>query len=225
MTATTRLNLPKTIAILIFISAAIFLTSSALAIDSTTSANRREKVQERIETKKENVENRISMVKEKMASREAAMKAKLATFKNKEKAQTAERVSTNLNTINKNQTTQMQNHLIKMSELLTKLENRVNQAKPDIKDPSAAKTAIANARANIASTSAAVTAQSEKDYTITITTESKIKADAQKARDSLKTDLMTVRKLVIDAKQSVSNAIRIARGNTKLQEGTPSGQQ
>ena len=42
----------------------------------------------------------------------------------------------------------------------------VSKAKPDIKDPAAAKIAIATARTNIASVSAVVTTQSEKDYTI-----------------------------------------------------------
>ena len=114
--------------------------------------------------------------------------------------------------------------LEKMSELLDKLEARVNSVGPDVKDPVVAKAAIADSRAKIAAATATVTAQSEKDYTLTITTESKVKADAQKMRDQLRADLQTTRQLVIDAKQSVANAIRNAKSSAGMKEGTASGQ-
>lgn len=201
-------------------------------VATSTAAARNQLVQQRIETQKENVENRIAAMKEQIASREAALKAKLQAFKDKKKAQIADRVNTALNRINENQTTQMKRHLGTMTTILDKLEVRVNQAAPDIKDPAAAKAAIASARAAISTASAAVTAQSEKDYTITVTSESKIGVDAKTQRDKLHTDLQAARKLVIDAKQAVANAIRTAKagslpvGKTVLEkEGTESGQQ
>ncbi len=143
---------------------------------------------------------------EKIASRTAALKTKLEAFRDKNKAAAAERINTNLNTINQNQTSQMQRHLDNMTVILNKLEARVSS-------PAAS---IAIARTNIASASAAVLAQSQKDYTITVTTEIRIKVDAKKQRDALHADLLALRKIVIDAKQSVGNAIR---------EGSSSGQQ
>lgn len=160
-----------------------------------------------------------------MASRAATLKVKLQAFKDKNKAVIAERVSVNLNALNQNQTSQMQKHLGNMSAIVDKLENRINQGSPDVKDPSGAKAAIASARANIASSSAAVTTQSLKDYTIQVTSETKIRADAKLQRDKLHTDLLALRKTVIDAKQSVANAIRIAKSSSEIKEATGSGQQ
>ncbi|MDP3758247.1 MAG: hypothetical protein Q8Q86_00865, partial [Candidatus Daviesbacteria bacterium] len=111
-----------------------------------------------------------------------------------------------------------------------KLETRVNRGEPDIKDPAAARTAIASARVTIASTSAAVSAQSLKDYTVTVSSEARVKLDAKLQRDKLHTDLLALRKIVIDAKQAVGNAIRVAKsGKIEIpragKEGTNSGQQ
>lgn len=182
-----------------------------------------------MEAKKDRVESRVTAMREKMATREAALKAKLDAFKDRRKAEIADRVNTNLNKINQKHTEQMTKHLDKMSALLTKLENRVNKGTADIKDPTAANSAIAAAKSAIASASAAVSAQAEKDYTLQVTAESKVKAEAQVKRDQLHADLQAVRKLVVDAKQSVSNAIRVAKSGpvpvgTGLKEGTPSGQ-
>lgn len=184
---------------------------------------RKENVKERIETRKENIQTRIANMKERVASKEAALKARLETFRDKKKAQVAERVNTNLNRINQNQVEQMQRHLNTMTSILDKLEARVNQSTPDIKDPALAKQAIADARAAISSASQALAAQTEKDYTITVTSESKIREDAKSMRDQLHTDLKALREQVRNAKKAVSNAIRVAKSGVK--EGTSSGQQ
>lgn len=179
--------LSRITAILIFSCLLIFAAYPVLAKDATTPATlRKEKVMEKIETRKE-----------KMASREAALKAKLEKFKDKKKAEVADRVNTNLNEINQKQTEQMLKHLDKMSALLTKLGSSGSS--------------ISDAKTAIASASAAARAQAEKDYTITITAESAVKKDAQKVRDALHTDLRNVRKQVIAAKQAVANAIRTVR--------------
>lgn len=242
VTVTARLNILKTIAILIFVAAAATLIHPVFAQalpagrqDATSSTTRREKVQQRIDTRMQKIDTRIASReakmmenreerKAKMATREAALKEKLQTFKDKKKAEIAERVNANLNKINQNHTSAMLKHLDKMSALLDKLEARVNQG-TDIKDPVAAKAAISSARAAVASASSDVSTQSQKDYTIAVTSETQVRVNAQKMRDALKTDLMSVRKLVIDAKQSVSSAVEIARSGSAMKEGTTSGQQ
>ncbi len=159
----------------------------------------------------------------KIASHEAQIRTKIQAFKDKQKAQIATRINTNLNKINQNQTDQMLKNLDLMSSLLDKLTARVNQGTPDIKDPATANQAIADARAAIDAARTAVEAQAQKDYTINVTTETKIKLDAKAQRDQLYKNIMATRKLVIDAKQAVSNAIRVAKSGSK--EATPSGQQ
>lgn len=139
--------------------------------------------------------------KEKVATREAALKAKLERFKDKTKAQVVDRINTNLNRINQKQTAQMLKHLDKMSTILGKLEADVTTTKEAI-----------------ATATAAVKLQAEKDYTIAISSEKTVKKDAQKTREQLHNDLKVVRVQVIDAKQAVANAIRLER-----KEGTPTG--
>lgn len=177
-----------------FLLSAVLFTSPVLALESTPSG--------KIPVLKPKVENRVDNIKAKIATREAALKEKLATFKDKKKAEVTERVSTNLNMINKNRTDQMLKHLGNMTVILDKLETRAGKS-----------AAITASRVNIASASSAVRAQAQKDYTITVTSESKVKADAQKVRLQLQADLQGLRKQVIDAKQSVANAIRESKSN------------
>lgn len=171
-------------------------------------------------TRKESVQQRVEEVKEKLATREATLKAKLAKFRDKRKAEVIEKVSNALNRINENHTKMMVKFLDRASTILTKLEERVNRGSVDIKDVTAAKTAIASAKAAIASASAAVNTQAEKDYTLTITSERRVKADAQAARKLLHADLQAIRKQVIDAKQSVANAIRVAKSGPSTSSGS-----
>lgn len=202
-----------------------FAEDSVLSKQASSGAVKRQIVQQQKQVSLKAAET----AKEKIASRTAVLKTKLQAFKDQRKAVAAEKINTNLSIINANQTKQMQNHLNTMTIILSKLENRVNQGTSDVKDPAAAKAAIASARALIATTSAAVSAQAEKDYTIEITSEAKIKTDANTQRNKLHADLLALRKMVVEAKQSVGNAIRIAKAGKaeiiEIKEGTTSGQQ
>lgn len=229
----------KASAISILFCAILIATYPAIAIEGTSSGTRKDVVKERvdtrkenvktrIETRKENVQERISTLKERMASREAALKERLLQFKDKKKAEVTERVSTNLNKINKNHTQMMLKFLNRASEILTKLETRVNQRSADIKDPTAANSAISEAKTAIMSATEAVNAQAEKDYTIVVSSESRVKVDTQAQRKKLHDDLAATREIVGDAKKAVSDAIRIAKGGPSASSGsreaTPSGQ-
>lgn len=235
-----KLTISKATAILVGLSVVISGFSPVLAQDqpvrstlktsliktaTSTATNKNQLLYQKITIK--NIEDQIANMRERLASKTALLKTKLQTFKDQTKATIAERVNANLNQINQNQTRQMQKHLDTMSSILDKLGARVNQPTPDIKNPVTAKEAIASARNVIATASAAVSAQSQKDYTIEVTTESKIRIDAQSMRNKLHTDILAIRKDVIDAKRAVANAIRIAKsGSTKSEkEGTTSGRQ
>lgn len=189
VTTTLRINYSKIFLFVTLFILACFFASSVLAKDATPSTTRKERFQDRIETGKV-----------KMATREAALKAKLERFKDKKKAEIADRVNTNLNKINQKQTAQMLKHLDKMSAILDKLEARKT-----------ANAAISAARSSITSASSAVKLQADKDYTLTVSSETKVKADAEKVRDLLHQDLQAVREQVIEAKQAVGTAIRGAK--------------
>lgn len=223
-----KFDLSKASAVLIGLSILTISASSAFA-ENLPGATSAKKPIERINAA--NIENQIANMREKLASKEAVLRARLQTFKDQKKATAAARISTNLNKINQNQTTQMQRHLDLMSTILEKLESRVNQPTPDIKDPAAAKAAIASARAVIATASTAVSTQAQKDYTVQATNENRIRIDAQAMRNKLHTDILALRKIVIDAKQTVANAIRVAKSGPavspglKEKEGTVSGRE
>lgn len=228
-------TLPKILASALAFTLILLFSYPILAQEATSTTTRKDRIEERkqkvegrMEAKKEGVETRIEERKAKMATREAVLKERLEKFRDKKKAEVTERVSSNLNRINQKMTGQMLKHLERMSSILSKLETRVNSGSPDVKDVSSAKEAIAEAKTAIEEAKALVSAQAEKDYTVTVTTEGKVRTDVKKARDILHTDLKAAREAVIKAKQAVANAIRVAKsGKLDLpgKEGTSSGQQ
>ena len=133
----------------------------------------------------------------KMASRAAEMKekqqTKLQQFRDQRKAKIVEQLTTMLNKINQRHTEQMTKNLSRMTEILSKVT--ANSKTP------AAQTAIATAQA-------AVTAQAAKDYTITVTDEATARVDAQKTKEQLRTDIEATKKLVMEAKKSLIEAIK-----------------
>lgn len=151
------------------------------------------------------LESKIDNLTEKAASREAALKARLANFKDQRKAQTTERVNTNLAKINKQRTDMMMAHLDRMSSILSRLDSRV--ANVTDKDTSPAKNQIASASSAITTAKEAVASESAKDYTIDVTSEGTVRKDAQTARDSLYTDLRSVHQLLVNARQALAKAI------------------
>lgn len=191
---------------MILLTAAPAFAQSITAKQATTAA-----VQ-----KRQALDQKIAAGKDKLATREAALKAKLEKFKDQRKAKVAERISANLTTINQNQTRLMQSHLTTMLTILEKFGRRT----------SGTSAAILTARSTIASASAAVSAQAQKDYTLAVSSESKIKTDAKAQREKLHTELFELKKLVRDAKKAVSDAIRTAKSggvvkdNKEAEDGT-----
>lgn len=235
MPAFDTLKIMKTAAVLFSLLIPVIFAASVLAQDASTSGRPARPpflIKQRVEAKRENVADKLVAMRENIASREAALKAKLRTFRDQRKAQVAERINETLNKINQNQTDQMLKFLDKVTSILDKLQSRVDQNSPDVKDPAAAKAAIVDARTKVASAEAAVKEQAQNDYTISVSSESTVRQDAKSAREKLHTDLMAVRKLVIDAKQAAANAIRVAKSgkiespstSPGLKEATESGQ-
>ncbi len=194
----TTIALSQLSAILILLCLLLFAAYPIIAQDATTPAT----------TKKERVEQRKEARKDQVATREAALKEKLAKFKDQKKAQTAERINQNLNKINDRKTQNMSHHLDQMSQMLKRLETRITEAAKLGHDTSSATAALREAKGKVESAKAAVSTQAQKDYTITVTTESKIKDDAKTSRDALHTDLKAVHDQVTEARKAVSGAIR-----------------
>lgn len=157
-------------------------------------------------TRENEIEKRQT-VKERIASRSALLKEKLAKFKDKRKANLAEKINNILNQINERRTTHFSNVLNKMTEILSRLQEKVNTASTNGKDMTTANAAITDAQNAISSASAAVAVQKDKDYTIEATSEATIKQDAAAARNALHSDLQSVHNLVVQARQATAKAI------------------
>lgn len=183
----------------------------------------REARTEKRQAVKEEIEAKREAMKEKMAQKKDALKAKLDAFKDKKKAESASRISENLNKINRNRTDHFSKFLEKARAILTKLDDRVVKAKADGKNTTAAQAAIDKAKAALATAESAVTAQAGKDYTLAVTDETKVRSEAKGTRDGLHNDLQAVKRLVVDAKQAISEAIRVASTTLGGKEATKSG--
>lgn len=170
-----------------------FKTASAAAAIKTSVMNK--------------LEDRMMTLKDKMASRAAQLRTKLAKFKDQVKAKRVESINTNLNAINTNRTTQMQLVLKRISEILDKLKSKAAEAGSTGKDVTAINAAISDVEKQWGETDAALKAQTEKDYSIVVNSETTVKDDAGSARDSLRTDLKSVHTQIVGTRKSLAQAI------------------
>ncbi len=138
------------------------------------------------------------------------LQTKIEGFRDQKKAQIAERVSTNLNTINDNRVNSMTKILERFQVILDKLLERVMTAEANGKDVTAAESAIASAQTSIDEAMSTVEIQASKDYSLVVGDESTVRADAEAKRQALMSDLTDAHGKVKLAKDAVVNAIRIA---------------
>jgi len=152
------------------------------------------------------------------ASREAAKKEfedhkkefelELAHIKDTKKQAIVDRINTNCQDINVKRTTAMTGMLAKLSSILTNVTNRAATASASGKDTSAVDTAVTTAQAAIADAQSAVAAQAGKTCTITITSDTTVKADVGKTISGIEADLKSVYAKVIAARKSVGDAVK-----------------
>jgi TolA-binding protein len=161
---------------------------------------------EKRENRVNKAQDRLASFREKVASRTAQLKLHLQNFRDQKKAQVVEKVNDRMSKINETRTENMLKKLTKMTEIVTKLESRVNSVVD--KDTTAAKSAITQAKSDIASASAAVNAQAEVDYPIEATEEAVIKDEVVGQRLNLHSDLRAAHQAVVNARKSVTNAIK-----------------
>lgn len=167
-------------------------------------------------------EARMGDFKEKMASRAAELRKKLDKFKDQLKAQRVLKINENLNKINQSRSQAFLRHHTKLSGLLTKIEDRLNEASGQGKDMTEAKSALSHARTDLDKAKAAIDAQLAKDYTLEATSEAAIKTEAQAARNQLFSDLKAVHELIVSARKSLAEAVSTA---VSSMGGVKNGQQ
>lgn len=158
------------------------------------------------------VSDQMMARKDEMASKAAELRLKLQKFKDKNKAKRVENINDNLNNVNTKVTGEMQANLTRISEVVTKLKTWIAEQEAAGKDVSALKTAVANIESQWTDVNIALTDQADNDYTVAVNSETTVKADAQTARNSLRTDLRSVHDKMISLRQSLVNAFTSYKG-------------
>ena len=130
-----------------------------------------------------------------MKAKREEFKEKLQTVRDERKKKIVERADAKLTEINKRRTDAMVRHLDKMGEILAKVKVRGG-------DTTAAEAAVVEARS-------AVAAQAAKTYTITVSTEDKLRINVGETMKVLTTDLRNLHEgKIVPARKAVSDAIK-----------------
>lgn len=182
--------LKKTTFSLIFLLSFTLLPTTALA--QTNSAQLKDRMQEQRST---------------MKAKREEFKQRLQTIRDEKKKAVVERLDNKLSQVNEKRTNRMLEYLERLSPILTKIKERTSFAKSSGKDTTAVDTAIASAEATLTNAQNAATTQAEKEYVITIDSQT-LRNTVGKTTSQLQSDLQIVHKAVVDAKQKVIAAAR-----------------
>lgn len=148
------------------------------------------------EERKEKMEVARAEMKTKEEARRAELKEKLKVVRSEAKVKLVTQIDAKLAATNERVTAGMTAQLTKLGDILV----RVSENGGSAVDVDAAKATIATAQA-------AVDVQVGKTYTISITSEEKLRADVGAVEKQMRSDLEAVQKLVKAAKEAVRNII------------------
>lgn len=204
----------------------VFLAAPVLAVDTNLASPAGKKLLplQRVENQIENRQEKLEAAKEALEKRKAEMevkreafKTKLAAVRDQKKQAIVGRVDEKLARINKNRVAHWQRVLARLEEVLGKVEKMTANLKAKGKDVAAVEQAIAKAKEALAAAKEAVAAQSEKEYIITIVSETALRINVGQTIKTQQTDLQTVLKTLNEARRQVGNTVRAlaqARGET-----------
>lgn len=216
----------KTALILILSSSLLLLTPSfvrseeEIILTTGTMQEKRDAFRVTLEAEREARREKIGEIREIFKDQRAAYKEKLKAIKDVKKKKLTEKIDNRMATVNKNQTARMIKALEKLSEHITKIEERVTKAKTAGVDTSAVEALIETAKTSISTALAAVEEQAAKDYVFEISDETNLGQSIKASYDELSQDLKTVQQLLKDAKDAVVAVYKEAAG--LLEKITPS---
>lgn len=180
-----------------------FLISSLLAVNVSTSnqATIKNNVQVRVNGEeavmirqqiKENIQERVQTHQELLLQNREQLRERLMALKDQRKQGIVENIYDHQNTINLKFTEKYNTSLLRLTEILTKLEAVGADA-----------VLVTKAQLAIDQAQEAVDAQSALVYNIEITSETNLGTDVSLTVQTLRTDLQAVHKLVLAAKDAV----------------------
>lgn len=183
----------------------IFLTFLSVPISANAltdmTATRTSDLKQRMSDLKPERQNVVSQAKEQTKGQiqevRDQFKERLQSIKDTRKRIVTERLDSNISLANTK-------HTARFAEVLTKLQALLDKISQEVKD---AKTIllVKDAQAKIDLAKEAVVSQTVKVYTIQIDLEANLKVSAEDIIKQFRNDLMQTYKLVVDAKQKVTN--------------------
>lgn len=178
-----------------------------VATDAATSPlNKRQAVKDRRAEKKEALDASRSARKEEFKQKREEFKLKLQAIRDEKKQAVVERIDAKIATVNANRTARMSEAISRMRSVLEKIQEKGDAAKTEDKDTTTLDAAIATSETALENAQIAVDAQADKEYIVTIESDTTLKSTVGKTVKQLQQDLQDTHKLVVDAKQAVMNA-------------------
>lgn len=180
-----------------------------------------------IKTKRANLQTEIQAKRDEL-------KTRLEGVKDEVKKTIVTNVNARLVAINKTMTDNWSSALERLTAIVVKVSARADVAASAGADVGAIRSGITAANDAIAAAQLAVDAQAVKTYTINVTTEDKLRASVQAARQAMYDDLAKVRAAVVAAREAVGTAIKaltalprpsVETGATTNTSGNVQGQQ
>ena len=172
----------------------------------------KQKMEEKREELKQRIENKREELKDKIEAKREVLKERLKTIKDERKKQVVEKIDKSLDALNDRMTKHFLDVLEKLEDILVRISERADKAEIDGIDVSLVDVAVVSAQAAIDSAKLTVEAQAGKTYTLTVSTEDKLRVDVGKARQALHADLKAVHETVKKAKEAVHVAARALAG-------------
>lgn len=181
-----------------------------IEVKKTELGIKREEIKNIIEAKKEEFKKEMDLLqanlKGKITANKEKLKNDLLKIKDEKKKQTVENITSKIAELNTRAVTRLNELTDKMEEGLLRVEVRANDAETRGIDVTTTRTLITSAKATIVEAKTSILAQSEKIYTANITTEVTLKGEMKIIKESLNTDIKTLR----DKVKSVHIAVQLA---------------
>lgn len=148
-------------------------------------------------------------------NKHASFAATLALIKDEKKKARVELLQNRLTEINTNQTTMLMGTVKRLDVGVGELYKIAQEYGVESgKDMSGVSSSIETASKAVADAATKVTAQAEKTYVITVTSETNLKTDFEKSREALAKDLKGVRDSVQNARKKVGDALKAVKNAT-----------
>jgi len=151
-----------------------------------------EGIQEKRDLFKKELDARRDAIASTSISIKAKFKADLAKIKDERKKEKAENVGNNLIELNAKIVANTSEKVNKIEEVLITIETRADKAAANGSDVASVRALITTAETAVAEARVAISVQTGKTYTITVTEEAAVKASLQATRDALKADVDTM---------------------------------